>query len=136
MSNITSESPLVITMVGTSNVNVGDSPLAVVAGVQAVISLLKTYLKNPKILILSLIPRDSGKPIDSVITDVNKHLQKIVDIKKEKNVEYVDIAKQFLTPNGTVNFSLYTTDQINPNAAGQVLYSTLCNTITLIIATK
>jgi lysophospholipase L1-like esterase len=126
-------------MVGTSNVNVGDSPLAVVAGVHAVISLLKTYLKNPKILILSLIPRDSGKPIDSVIMDVNKHLQKIVDIKKEKNVEYVDIAKKFLTPNGTVNFSLYTTDQINPNAAGQVLYSSLCHTIpgiTFVIATK
>jgi hypothetical protein len=67
LSNITSDGPLVVTMIGTSNVNVGDTPASIVAGVQAVVSLLRTHLKNPKILILSLIPRDSGKPVEITI---------------------------------------------------------------------
>mmetsp|Transcript_14139 Transcript_14139/g.13669 ORF Transcript_14139/g.13669 Transcript_14139/m.13669 type:complete len:432 (-) Transcript_14139:480-1775(-) len=119
LSNITSDGPLVVTMIGTSNVNVGDTPASTVAGVQAVVSLLRTHLKNPQILILSLIPRDSGKPVDSVINEVNKLLESTFMTKKEKNVEYLDIAKPFLSTNGTVKFNLFTTDKINPNAAGQ-----------------
>lgn len=107
----------------------GDQPTAVVTGVLEVVKLLRTYLKNPKILVLSMIPRNSGKPVDSIIMEVNKLLEATFVTKKEKNVDYLDVAKPFLSANGTVKAELFTTDRINPNAAGQVVCMFICKCI-------
>jgi hypothetical protein len=119
LTNISSSSPLVITMIGTSNVNMADSPASIANGIDKVLSSLMSHLKNPQIIVLSLLPR-SVKPQDGIVVELNKILQETYEKKTVKNVQYVDIFKLFMSDNNTVRFDLLSQDKIHPSILGQV----------------
>lgn len=117
--NITAKSPLVVAMIGNSNVNIGDSPASIVAGVTSVIPLLKSYLNSPKIVILSLPPRVS-KPASEIVHETNKLLKAIYASGEDKSITYLDLTPIFMEGNNTVQSAFYGADKTTPNAEGQV----------------
>ena len=123
LSNITSVRPLVVTMIGASNAMMGDNPSSIIHGVFAAVQLLNKYLQNPKIVVLSLLPR-TIKPASDIIAATNVLLASHFAADNNHSVTYIDVAKEFLFANETVNFAFYSPDRITPNAAGQVLNTT------------
>jgi hypothetical protein len=119
LSNITSTSPLVVAMIGASNALLGDTPSSIVDGVSAAIQLLNKYLRSPKIVLLSLLPRYT-RPTGEIIAATNKLLESHYSANSSQSIIYVDVSKIFLFENGTINFAMYSPDRITPNAAGQV----------------
>ena len=119
LSNITAEGPLVVVMMGISNANLGDSPNAIVDGITATISLVNLHLRNPKFLLMSLIPR-LAPPVGPILTAVNAILKEKYGLEKQNGTEYLDITKIFINENATLNYALLNSDKITPNADGQV----------------
>lgn len=119
LSNITSASPLVVTMIGASNALLGDTPSSIIDGVSATIRLLNKHLRSPKIVLLSLLPRYT-RPTAEIIAATNALLESQYSANTSQNVIYVDVAKIFLFENETINLAMYSPDRITPNPAGQV----------------
>ena len=119
LNNITATAPLVVMMVGLSNANIGDSPTSITKGISATISLLKEHLKNPTILLLSLVPR-SVQPAGAVVSAVNALMQEGYEKKNQSDVTYLDITRVFLTANNSINNDHFGPDKVTPNTAGQV----------------
>ena len=115
--NITSPSPLVFVMIGISNANLGDAPNDIVNGISRTVSLLQQYLKTPKIIVLSLLPR-MVKPVGGVLTSVNIILKDMY--ADQSNAEFLDITKVFKNDNNTLKSALFASDNITPSLAGQV----------------
>ena len=122
LSNITAKSPLVVAMFGSSNVNMNDSPTSIAAGVAAVISLLKEYLIEPKIVLVSLPPR-INTPTSETVFETNKLLHSQYSQGKEKSVDYLDLTPVFLPSKDTVQSTFYGADKNMPNLEGQVFNS-------------
>ena len=79
---------------GASNALLRDTPSAIMAGIDAVLSLLRTHLKKPRFIILSLLPRAfPGTPVNETIRDVNKLLSAEYGPKRHEDVEYANVAK-------------------------------------------
>ena len=118
LSGINANNPLVIALIGSSNANVGDSPSAIINGVSAAIKSIRSGLRNPKILLLSLLPR-FGKAVSEIVVATNTLLEAKYGSKKESEIEYLDVYRDFLA-NKTLNLSLFMADKANMNLAGQV----------------
>lgn len=126
LSNITAKSPLVVAMFGSSNVNMNDSPTSILAGVAAVISMLKEFLIEPKIVLVSLPPRINTATSETV-SETNKLLQSQYGDAKEKSVDYVDLTPIFVPGKDAVQSVFYGTDKNMPNLEGQVINFTESN---------
>lgn len=73
LRNITAESPKVLLMVGASNALLRDSPVSIMNGLDAVLNILRTYLRKPKFMLCSLVPRAfPGGPVNETIKEVNQ----------------------------------------------------------------
>jgi len=106
--NITSEGPTMLLQVGASNALLRDSPSAIMAGIDAVLSLLRTHLKKPRFILLSLLPRGfPGAPVNETIREVNKLLSAEYGLKRHEDVEYANVAKVRNAPLVLARFSLF-----------------------------
>jgi lysophospholipase L1-like esterase len=116
---------VVVLMIGTNNTgNEKDgtprnSPPETIQGVTAVVSFLRAKLANTKILLLAVFPRgEKDSPQRAQVTEINKALAKL----KSKNVEFLDIGRKFLEPDGTLPRSVMP-DLLHPNEKGYQIWA-------------
>ena len=116
LKNITSNSPLVVIGIGSANINIGDTPEAVTNGVTNVLNVFRQYLKSPKFVLLSLIPRAVNET-NRRTAAVNQMFEAMSKDSQNKDITFLDIAPLYLTPNKTLNSKLFATHD-HPNTAG------------------
>lgn len=92
---------LAVLMIGTNNSGTNTAP-QIVDGITAIVEKLKTKLPETKILILAIFPRgaDNANPQRQKNAEVNVAIAKLAD---GKQIEYVDLAPQFLEADGTLS---------------------------------
>ena len=95
LRNITATNPMVLGMIGASNVNVGDSTGSIINGIDAVVKLMSKHLKSPSFVLVSVLPRD-GAPFNRTIADLNRALAYKYRSGKVGNVEFVDFTPYFV----------------------------------------
>lgn len=119
LQNITSMKPLVLGMIGASNVNVGDSTGSIINGIDAVIKLISKYLKSPTFVLVSVLPRGVS-PFNRTITDLNRALAYIYRGGKVSNVDFVDFTTYFVhADNGSLKEDMFMFDRVHPSSDGQ-----------------
>jgi len=111
LKNITN-SPLVIIMIGTNNIVLGDSPLDVVKAVNELIKLIKANVKNVSILLYGLLPRNNPS-FSKLSLTFNKYMKENIP----DNVTFVDISNKYLQGDN-INPKLFLSDRLHPNAMG------------------
>ena len=122
--NITSAHPMVLVMLGASNIHVGDSAAAVLRGVAAVLALLAAHLRSPTLVVLSVLPRPTAPAsVRQAIADVNRGLASAYGGSSGsggKVTDYMDITRFFVhSSNGTAKPGMYLPDLTNPSAEGR-----------------
>jgi len=134
LNNITN-SPLVIVMIGTNNLALGDQPSSVLNGIKEVVKSIKTYIKGSKILLLSLLPRTNAE-LTAKVMSINKQLSE--SFPKDQNVTFIDVSTKYLSNDTkTPNSNLFLTDRLHPNSMGtHILLKSIENHILSVTKTK
>ena len=123
---------LVTLMIGTNNMHdtkkayPPDKPEDIFAGIQAIVTEVRTRLPKSKIVVFSVFPRKPGSENDRA-KEVNAMLPEISD---GKYISYIDFNAFFLNENGQQNKDLYNRDLLHLNdreylAWGRALYPLL-----------
>ena len=119
LKNITTVRPMVLAMIGTSNVIVGDQPNSILNGIDSVLTLLTKHLNLPWFVLVSILPRSTA-PYNRAIIEVNQGLAVKYRTTMNKNVQFVDFTDVFQHQNnGSLKEHMYMFDQIHPSAEGQ-----------------
>ncbi len=89
---------LVVLLIGTNNLDNGDPPAEVAAGVAAILDRLRVRLPNSRVLLLGLLPRghDPG-PWRAKVAETNRLLSRFADGRR---VVFLDIGPRFLDDRG------------------------------------
>jgi len=120
------QSRIVVIMVGTNNVGIGDNSDSVVAGISAVVKkVLFEFNKEVHVVVMGLLPRiNSGHNV--IIQSANAALQK--QYKDSTNVHFLNLFDAFYDKkHSTPRERMYMPDHIHPSAKG---YTVLVNAIT------
>lgn len=108
---------LAVIMIGTNNTgHRQDPPKETAAGIQAIVSELKTRLPDTKILLLAVFPRDANPDGDMRVIndDINKLLKQFADGDK---IHFLDINHVFLNDDGSLPRDIMP-DFLHPNPTG------------------
>lgn len=110
---------LVVMMIGTNNT--GDCPAAdIAAGIEAIVLELEKRLPQSKILLLGIFPRgEKPNPQREKIAVIN---QGIAKLDGTHNVTFLDISRQFLTPEGLITKDIMP-DFLHPNEKGYRIWA-------------
>ena len=100
-------------MIGTNNVGRGETPEDTVLGIKAVLAELNQRLPNTKVVLCSILPR--GGAIMASVDKVNAQLPPLAD---GKQVTHLDLKGVFTNPDGSLNASLYHTDNVHLSSEG------------------
>jgi len=96
---------VVVLMIGTNNIGQKDNPdppSSPVAGIEAILKLIRTKSASTKVLLLAVFPR-SEKPDDALRGKVKEINAAIAKFDDGKTVKYLDIGEKFLEPDGTIS---------------------------------
>jgi len=109
----------VVMMIGTNNT--GDCSAADIAlGITAIVLELEKRLPQSKILLLGIFPRgEKPNPQREKIAVINKLL---AQLDGERNVTFLDIGPQFLTPEGLITKDIMP-DYLHPNEKGYRIWA-------------
>ena len=113
---------LAIVMIGTNNTTMReDPPDHTAAGIQAVLTTLRTRLPQTKILLLALFPRgaSSDDPNRLVNQAVNERLRAFAD---QRHVFFLDLGPHFLDKAGRLSGDVMP-DALHPNERGYRLWA-------------
>jgi len=110
---------VVVLMIGTNNLKSGPTRMApsdAVAGVAAVVRLLREKLPAAKVLLLGILHRQPQYPwMAETVRKANALVAKLAD---GRNVRFLDFGGQFLRADETIDPSLFNRDLLHPNAKG------------------
>jgi lysophospholipase L1-like esterase len=115
---------VIVLLIGTNNLGVGQSPAATAAGVAACLADIEAKQPGARILLLGLLPRGRSPdaPLRAGIAQTNGLLASQADGSR---VSYLDLGSLFLGPGGVIPPALMP-DGIHPSALGyQVLSAAL-----------
>ncbi len=91
---------VIVLMIGTNNLG-DDTPDEIAQGIKAIVAELRGRLPRTQILLLGVFPRGQKPcPERDRIEAIN---QKIAPLADGQHVRYLDIAKAFLSPDGTIS---------------------------------
>jgi lysophospholipase L1-like esterase len=110
----------VVLMIGTNNAARKHEPESIAAGIEKIIKIINANAPATKIILLSILPRGSGK--DDEITIRNNAVNEI--IKKHdgySGVQYLDIGQYYVNDDGTLKEALFT-DRLHLTLAGYTLW--------------
>lgn len=113
---------LAIVMIGTNNTTMReDPPDHTAAGIQAVLTTLRTRLPQTKILLLALFPRgvSADDPNRRVNQAVNERLRPFAD---QRHVFFLDLGPRFLDKVGRLSEDVMP-DALHPNERGYRLWA-------------
>ena len=111
---------LAVLMIGTNNAGCGN-PAEIAAGVEAIVTKLRTKLPQTKVLVLAIFPRgpDTKDPLRQVNTKTNEIIAKLAD---NKDVYFLDIGAKFLDKDGNLPREIMP-DLLHPNAKGYMIWA-------------
>jgi len=119
----------VVILIGVNNLLQcpDEKPEWVAAGVRKVVDTVREKLPESKILLLAVFPaRNPGDhPVRARLAEVNRLLPAIAD---GEDVQFLDIGKLFLAPDGTIRKDLMP-DGVHPNAKGYQVWFDAMNPV-------
>ena len=108
----------IMMMIGTNNSGANTGP-EIAEGVGAIVLELRKDFPNAKILLLAIFPRNAPTSNNrKVNAEASAIYSKLGD---NKNVFYMDIGEQFLSPDGTISTEIMA-DGLHPTAKGYVIW--------------
>jgi beta-glucosidase len=112
---------VVVLMIGTNNLWLGQSPTDVVTGITDIVSELQDQLPRSRVLLLGILPRGQtpAEPLRVPIAEVNGQLSQLAD---GSQVRYLDIGSNFLEPDGTISQKVMS-DYLHPTLWGYDIYT-------------
>jgi lysophospholipase L1-like esterase len=112
---------VVVLMVGTNNLTLGQGPLATAAGIAKIVGEIQEQLPSTQILLLGVLPRgkEPANPYRLSVALVNDLIATLDD---GKTVRFLDLGPDFQESNGKIPSSLMP-DQVHPSSIGYLLYS-------------
>ncbi len=113
---------LAILMIGTNNTSMReDPPENTAAGVQAILTTLRTHLPQTKILLLAVFPRcaSADDPLRRVNNAVNDRLRAFAD---QRQVYFLDLSRRFLDEAGRISEDVMP-DALHPSERGYRLWA-------------
>jgi lysophospholipase L1-like esterase len=110
---------VVVLMIGTNNS--GAPAEEITKGVKAIVDQIHAKLPESKLLLLGIFPRSpkASDPARAKLQAVNAELAKLDDGKQTR---YLEIWKQFLTPEGELTKDIMP-DALHPNAKGYQIWA-------------
>jgi lysophospholipase L1-like esterase/Ca2+-binding EF-hand superfamily protein len=107
---------VVVLMIGTNNLALGQSPTAVAAGIATIVEDIKVQSPRSKVLLLGILPRGfaATEPLRAGIAQVNTALSSLDDGHR---VHYLDIGSHFLQPDGSI-LAAVLSDGLHPTLMG------------------
>lgn len=93
---------LIVLLIGTNNLgNSGQSANEIIAGIRAVVGLLRERLPSSKILLHAVLPRDAqpGTPFRKAIAEINANIHSLT---VDPMISWLDMTDTFLAPDGTL----------------------------------
>ncbi|HET6965845.1 MAG TPA: GDSL-type esterase/lipase family protein [Acidimicrobiales bacterium] len=123
------ESPRVIVlMIGTNNIALGQSPQDIVRGIETVVFSLHSRMPASRMVVLGLLPRDRpGDPYRSEAVAVNRLLSQAVRPGGSffrTYISYLDVGPLLLERDGRFRPGVMLADRLHPAASGYALIST------------
>ena len=118
----------IVLMIGTNNTGFErdgttprNTPAETVAGVRAIVNLLRAKLPQTKILLLAVFPRGEkpDHPQRLQVAEVNTGIAKLAD---GRNVRFLDIGRKFLAADGTLPKDIMP-DFLHPNEKGYEIWA-------------
>jgi lysophospholipase L1-like esterase len=112
---------VVVLMIGTNNLSMGQTPGAVATGIAVIVSALQQQLPDTKVLILGIFPRgqSANDPYRAQVKQVNQQLAKLADGER---VWFVDFGFGFLEDDGSIS-STVMPDYLHPSLYGYQIYT-------------
>lgn len=113
---------LAIVMIGTNNATIReDPPEHTAAGIQAILTTVRTRLPETKILLLAIFPRSASAddPLRRVNDAVNERLQALAD---QRQVFFLNLNRRFLDGEGRLSTEIMP-DALHPSALGYRLWA-------------
>ena len=101
----------IILLLGTNNF-FRDSDEEIVKGLAFLINDIRLHQPHAEILVLGILPR---RKMEERVRKINLE---IAHMAGNLNVQYADIGKNLLKPDGTIDPSAFTHDGLHPNASG------------------
>ncbi|HEY9254287.1 MAG TPA: GDSL-type esterase/lipase family protein [Stenotrophomonas sp.] len=108
-------------LAGTENART-NTPAEVAAGVEAVVSEVRTQLPQAKIILMAIFPRGRHRsdPLRAPIKETNRQLA--AKFANDPSVHFLDIGPRFLQKDGTLPETLFP-DTTHPNEAGYRIWA-------------
>ena len=110
-----------VLMIGTNNLGSKESPEDTIAGVTAVVKLLREKLPDTRILLLAVFPRGE-KPDHAFRAQIKQVNGAIAKLDDGQHVKYLDIGEKFLAPDGTLTKEVMP-DALHPNEKGYQIWA-------------
>ncbi|ULA60838.1 MAG: Putative Lipolytic enzyme, GDSL family [Nitrospira sp.] len=113
---------LAVVLIGTNNATRReDPPEETAAGIQAILTTLRTRLPDTKILLLALFPRglSADDPLRQVNNAVNDRLQTFAD---QRQIFFLDLSRRFLGNQGRLPEEIMP-DALHPSERGYRLWA-------------
>jgi len=112
---------LAVLMIGTNNSNGADNTAEeIAAGIEAIVKKLREKLPETKVLVLAVFPRgEKPNPQREKNAKASELAAKLAD---NQNVFYLDIGKEFLTPDGTLTKEIMP-DYLHLSPAGYEIWA-------------
>ncbi len=112
---------VVVLMIGTNNVGLGQSPAATADGIKSIVESIRTQLPRSQILLLGILPRGefADDPLRAKIAQVNSQIAQLADGNR---VRFRDIGKSFMGADGTISPEVMP-DFVHPSLWGYQIYT-------------
>jgi beta-glucosidase len=112
---------VVVLMIGTNDLALGESPATVSAAVGGIVRTLARQLPRTRVLLLGILPRGAYPfdPLRPLIAETNAGLARLADGSR---VRYLDIGSDFLGPDGSIP-SEFMADYLHPTLLGYEFYA-------------
>jgi lysophospholipase L1-like esterase len=112
---------VVVLMIGTNNLGLGQSPKAAAAGVSAIVDGLRDQLPQTRILLLGVLPRGES-PADPLRAEVAAVNGLLAGLDDGSRVRFRDIGGWFLEADGVLSPAVMP-DFLHPSLWGYQLYT-------------
>ena len=126
---------VVVLMIGTNNLALGQSPQEVAAGIEKIVDELGAQLPKTKVLLLGILPRGASPadPARALIAQVNGL---IADLDDGNRVTFLDIGASFLSRDGSIAPAVMP-DAVHPSLWGYQIYTVdIWNTLTRLLKSE
>src|SRR5207248_8717875 len=112
---------VVVLMIGTNNLGLGQSPAATADGVTEILSGIQAQLPDVRVLVLGLLPRGQSPadPFRAQVAEVNRRLTILDDGNR---VRFLDVGGAFLQPDGWISPDVMP-DFLHPSEWGYRIYT-------------